>query len=505
MDTVFSTVPTSTRSFWVYNKSGDGIRCTSVRLANGNQTGFRVNVDGEYLSPTAGYQVQNVEIRNKDSIRVFVELTSPTNGKDGPQLIEDNLVFTLESGVEQRINLNAYTWDAQLMRNVVISSDSTIGGGTKPIVIYGGLRVDSLATLHITAGTTLYFHSDAGINVYGRLVSEGAADNNIILRGDRTDKMFDYLPYDMVSGQWKGIVFHSSSYDNVINYTDIHSTFDGIVCDSSDVSKMKLQLFNSTVHNCQGYGLKTVSCKVDVRNCQITNTLQDCVAILGGNVNLTHCTIAQFYPFDSKYELMQDEEIINKIKAGDKSALNYLMDKYKELVNMKVSKYFIVGAERDDTVQEGMIGLFKAIKSFDPDKQNSFKSFANICIERQLITAIKSSNRQKHMPLNSYLSLNTAAYDNEEDSVELIETFNNKTVEDPLETIMKQEYLNEVEDAVNKNLSKFEKQVLDRFLRGESYVKIAKNLDSPVKSVDNAIQRIRKKAIKNINEKNHSK
>lgn len=299
MDTVFSTVPTSTRSFWVYNKSGDGIRCTSVRLANGNQTGFRVNVDGEYLSPTSGYQVQNVEIRNKDSIRVFVELTSPTNGKDGPQLIEDNLVFTLESGVEQRINLNAYTWDAQLMRNVVINSDSTIGGGTKPIVIYGGLRVDSLATLHITAGTTLYFHSDAGINVYGRLVSEGAADNNIILRGDRTDKMFDYLPYDMVSGQWKGIVFHSSSYDNVINYTDIHSTFDGIVCDSSDVSKMKLQLFNSTVHNCQGYGLKTVSCKVDVRNCQITNTLQDCVAILGGNVNLTHCTIAQFYPFDS--------------------------------------------------------------------------------------------------------------------------------------------------------------------------------------------------------------
>ena len=206
-----------------------------------------------------------------------------------------------------------------------------------------------------------------------------------------------------------------------------------------------------------------------------------------------------------KYHDLSDEQIIEKIKQGDEEALVYILNKYKELVNMKVSKYFIVGAERDDTVQEGMIGLFKAIKSFDPDKQNSFKSFANICIERQLITAIKTSNRQKHMPLNSYLSLNTAAYDNEEDSVELIETFNNKTVEDPLETIMKQEYLNEVEDAVNKNLSKFEKQVLDRFLRGESYVKIAKNLDSPVKSVDNAIQRIRKKAIKNINEKNHSK
>ena len=206
-----------------------------------------------------------------------------------------------------------------------------------------------------------------------------------------------------------------------------------------------------------------------------------------------------------KYHDLSDEQIIEKIKQGDEEALVYILNKYKELVNMKVSKYFIVGAEKDDTVQEGMIGLFKAIKSFDPKKQNSFKSFANICIERQLITAIKSSNRQKHMPLNSYLSLNTAAYDNEEDSVELIETFNNKTVEDPLETIMKQEYLTEVEDAVNKNLSKFEKQVLDRFLKGESYVKKTKNLDSPVKSVDNAIQRIRKKALKNINEKNHSK
>ena len=204
-----------------------------------------------------------------------------------------------------------------------------------------------------------------------------------------------------------------------------------------------------------------------------------------------------FYPFDSKYELMQDEEIINKIKAGDKSALNYLMDKYKELVNMKVSKYYIIGAEKEDIVQEGMIGLYKAIKSYSEDKNTSFKSFANMCIERQLITAIKTSNRQKHMPLNSYLSLNTAAYD-DEDNTELMDIFNNNTVEDPLETIMKKEYYSEMENAVNKNLSKFEKQVLDGFLKGESYVTIAKKLDSPVKSIDNAIQRIRKKAIKNM-------
>ena len=200
-----------------------------------------------------------------------------------------------------------------------------------------------------------------------------------------------------------------------------------------------------------------------------------------------------------KYSNLKDEEIISQIKSGDKDALSYLLEKYKNLVNIKVSKYFMIGAEKEDILQEGMIGLFKAIQSFNEEKQNSFKSFANICIERQLITAIKSSNRQKHMPLNTYLSLNTAAYDNnEDDSVELIDTFNSKTAEDPLETIMKKEYYNEVEEAINKNLSKFEKQVLDRYLKGESYVAIARKLDSPVKSVDNAIQRIRKKATKNM-------
>ena len=143
-----------------------------------------------------------------------------------------------------------------------------------------------------------------------------------------------------------------------------------------------------------------------------------------------------------------------------------------------------------------MIGLYKAIKNFDNCKQNTFKTFANICVERQLITAIKSSNRQKHMPLNSYLSLNTAAYDNDEDGTELIETFEVDTIEDPLETIMQREYFNEIQNTIHKSLSKFEEQVLDRYMQGESYEIIAQKLETPVKSIDNAIQRIRKKAIK---------
>ena len=210
--------------------------------------------------------------------------------------------------------------------------------------------------------------------------------------------------------------------------------------------------------------------------------------------------ISTIYKADNNYNSMTDEELIELIKSGDKYAIDFLIEKYKDLVNMKVGKYFMIGAEKEDIVQVGMIGLFKAIQSFKPDKQNSFKTFANLCIERQLITAIKTSNRQKHQPLNSYLSLSSSAYNNEDDenNSEMIEFFYFYLSEDPLETITKKEYYKTVENAIDTSLSNFEKQVLQRFIKGESYVDIAAKLDAPVKSVDNAIQRIRKKAIKNI-------
>ena len=204
-----------------------------------------------------------------------------------------------------------------------------------------------------------------------------------------------------------------------------------------------------------------------------------------------------FYSVNNNYNSMSDEQLISLVKADDKYALDFIIEKYKDLVNMKVSKYFIIGAEKEDIVQEGMIGLFKAIQGFDNTKQNSFKTFANMCIERQLITAIKTSNRQKHMPLNGYLSLNTAAYEEDEDTT-VLEVFDSHQTEDPLDTITKKEYYKRVEDAIDKNLSDFEKQVLARFIKGESYVTIAEKLETPVKSIDNAIQRIRKKAIRNI-------
>ena len=204
------------------------------------------------------------------------------------------------------------------------------------------------------------------------------------------------------------------------------------------------------------------------------------------------------YYTTEKYGNLTDEQIISQIKEGDEQALSFLLDKYKDLVNMKVGKYFIIGAEREDMIQEGMIGLYKAVQNFEGDKQSSFKSFANMCIERQMITAIKTSNRQKHMPLNGYLSLNSSAGEEEDDGKDLMEIFNANLIEDPLETITKKEYYKNIENTIDKSLSEFEKQVLKRFINGESYEQIATKLDTQAKSVDNAIQRIRKKAIRNI-------
>ena len=208
------------------------------------------------------------------------------------------------------------------------------------------------------------------------------------------------------------------------------------------------------------------------------------------------------YLENKDYDNMKDEDLIEIIRLGDESAFDYLINKYRELVNIKVSKYYIIGAERDDIVQEGLIGLFKAIKSYKSDMKNSFKSFANMCIERQLITAIKTSNRQKHMPLNSYLSLNISAYDEEESNSDtsLIDVIDTRLTEDPLDMLTKKEYYQTIENTIDKSLSDFEKKVLNKYINGKSYVQIAQDLDTPVKSIDNAIQRIRKKAIKGLNQ-----
>lgn len=198
-----------------------------------------------------------------------------------------------------------------------------------------------------------------------------------------------------------------------------------------------------------------------------------------------------------EYNQLTDEKLLDKVNQNqDNQALDCLIERYKDIVSIKANKFFMVGSEKEDMLQEGYIGLYKAVKSYNSEKQNSFKTFAGLCIERQMITAVKNSNRQKHIPLNSSLSLNAGAY-NEDDDTEIIDILDTrKTAENPLDIVTQKEYFTIVEKAINNSLSDFEKKVLIHYKNGESYAKIAESLGSKVKSVDTAIQRIRKKANK---------
>lgn len=294
MDTVFSNVGSATYTFWVYNFTDHGIRLNSVRLKNGNQTGFRVNVDGSYLDNTLGAVVTDLEVRKGDSLRVFVELTSPETHQLEPQQVADDLLFQLESGVEQRVRLQAWAWDAVKLTDYVVSRDTTIDSRV-PIIIYGnGLRVDSGAVLKLR-GTTLFFHDRAGLDVYGRLEAE-----NCVMRGDRLDRMFDYLPYDRVSGQWRGLWFAPSSTGNLLQETEIRNATTAVwLADSAamDSTQLRLKMSHCIVHNAKGHGVVSYHSNVALDYCQLTNTLGDCLAVYGGRCVVDHCTLAQFYPF----------------------------------------------------------------------------------------------------------------------------------------------------------------------------------------------------------------
>lgn len=298
LDTLFSNTASSTYGFWVHNNNSNGIRINSIRLERGNQTGFRINADGVYLDNANGSIAHDFEIRKNDSLRIFIELTSHTTGRLEPQEITDNLVFAMESGIEQKINIKAWSWDADMVDSLIINSNTTLSP-IRPYVVRKGIKVEENATLNILAGTKMFFHDKAGIDVYGTLNIEGASDNEVVLRGDRLDRMFDYLPYDRVSGQWRGIHFFETSTDNRISFADIHSTKDAIVCDSTeyDDTEIRLKIDNSSIHNCDGYGLIAYNSNIEITNTCISNTLGNCLAIYGGKCNVVYTTLAQFYPF----------------------------------------------------------------------------------------------------------------------------------------------------------------------------------------------------------------
>lgn len=195
----------------------------------------------------------------------------------------------------------------------------------------------------------------------------------------------------------------------------------------------------------------------------------------------------------SKFENLSDEEIVEMVRDGHSSiALEYLIFKYRNFVRAKARSYFLIGADREDIIQEGMIGLFKAVRDYKEDKLTSFKAFAELCITRQMITAIKTATRQKHIPLNSYVSLDKPIYDEDSDRT-LLDVIGGSKVTDPEELIINREEYVDIEYKMSEILSDLEKKVLMLYLDGRSYQEIAVDLDRHVKSIDNALQRVKRK------------
>lgn len=210
---------------------------------------------------------------------------------------------------------------------------------------------------------------------------------------------------------------------------------------------------------------------------------------------------AEELPFSAAgaYASMPDEEVVQLCHDGDPMAEEYLLNKYKNFVRSKARSYFLIGADHEDIVQEGMIGLYKAIRDYRQEKLSSFRAFAELCITRQIITAIKTATRQKHIPLNSYVSLNKPLYDEESDRT-LLDIIMEGNTSNPEDMIINQENLGNIHQKINEVLSGLEQEVLSSYLDGKSYQEIADSLGRHVKSIDNALQRVKRKLEKYLEE-----
>ena len=293
-DTLFTEVSSATSSFLIYNRHKSDLRISEVQLSGGSDSPFRVNVDG-----MAGVAFRDVTLRGGDSMYVFVEVTVDPRGNDEPFEVRDSLRFVLESGAEQHVQLNAWGQDATVLRGWVVDADATLTA-QRPYLIYDSLRVEEGSTLYMEPGTRLYFYNKVEMQVYGRVEAVGTVDAPIVFRGARTDRMFSYLPYDRLSAQWGGITLHPISFDNIFEHCDIHSGTYGLRAKSNDITRLKLRMCNSQIHNVDEDALQLTLCNAEIFNSLFTNAGGHCVNILGGRLQFWYCTMANFFPWSSE-------------------------------------------------------------------------------------------------------------------------------------------------------------------------------------------------------------
>ena len=286
-DTVFTGVVSATDGFMVYNHNDAGLRFDAI-MGGGAVSPFRMNLDGE-----GGAVITELEIPAGDSLFCFISVNITPTDDPEPFNAFDSIRFVLESGEVQSIMLSAQGQNAVRLNRKRIETDAVLTSRL-PYIITDTLFVAYGATLRLEPGTRLYFHQNAVLDVAGRIIAKGTPDSVITMRGDRLDYMLPDLPYSLLDGQWGGIILHDGSYDNQLEWCDIHGGNWGILADSAGSDQMKVSIVSSIIHNVSGNGIEATGCRIEVANSQITNAGNTCVNLAGGWSDFTFCTIAGF-------------------------------------------------------------------------------------------------------------------------------------------------------------------------------------------------------------------
>ncbi len=290
-DTVFTTIGSSTAKFVVYNPNSKNVNIAAVGLGMGAGSPYRINVDGALSKDN---RFTNIELRAKDSLFIFVEVTVDPQDVNSPVFIKDSIVF-LTNNNQQDVKLLAYGQNMEVLRNRTILNDTTLTA-EKPYLVYGDLVVDTAKTLTLLPGCRLYFHDQSSLVVHGNLTANGTREKPILMRGDRTDQIFDNVPYNLVSNQWGGILLLNKTGIHSFNFVNINSGYVGIYFSNDDRNfRPKLTVSNSRIHNFLKYGLVAQNGDVTVTNSEISNTGAYSVYLNGGKHTFIHSTIANYF------------------------------------------------------------------------------------------------------------------------------------------------------------------------------------------------------------------
>ncbi|MDR2533422.1 MAG: hypothetical protein LBC81_01380 [Tannerellaceae bacterium] len=290
-DTVFAAIGSATRSLMIYNPHASALMIESIRFAEADGGPFRINVDGR-----RGQSFANIRIAARDSLYLLAEITAEPSGSNAPVVIENRLEFVVNGSMRQVV-FQADNQDVNILSGRHLLAADTVWTSARPFLISDSLVIDSGVTLRIEPGATIYMRSKAAIIVNGTIYIEGSPEAPVVIRGDRLDHLLPTLHYDRIPGQWDGIRFTSSSFNNRLSHAIIRNGSQGLVCDPSEPSRPKLSISNTQVANMRRVVFEASNCLVEASNSEFANSEGNIISIAGGEARFEHCTIANYYIF----------------------------------------------------------------------------------------------------------------------------------------------------------------------------------------------------------------